>query len=103
MLGLDEYRIRVIEQLKNCQSPKGARDLLEEVDLMLKSSQLSEGTQRKFWQTLASDVEVVAQDSVFLLEKHVAAVLTPVLEAAQKIIAQYRQAAGGDPRVGTLD
>ena len=95
MVGLDEYRIQVIEQLKNCQSPKRAQDLLEEVDLMLKSSQLSESTQRKFWQTLGSDVEVITQDSLFLLEKNAAAALARVLVVAQETIAEYRQSTGG--------
>jgi len=40
-LTLDGYRIQVIERLKSCPDPHGARVLMAEVDAMLGASGLS--------------------------------------------------------------
>lgn len=94
-MGLDEYRLQVIESLKNCQTPGRARELLAEVDLVLKSSQLSAGTQGMFWQTLSSDLDLITQDSPLLLEKQAAAALIAVVAVAQRMIVQYQRGGGG--------
>jgi hypothetical protein len=90
-MGLDEYRIQVIEQLENCRSFGRARELLAEVDLVLKGSGLSEGIQRVFWQAISSDLDVVLQESPLLLEKRAADTLGPIIAVAQQMIRQYQR------------
>jgi hypothetical protein len=88
-LTLDGYRIQVLERLKGCPDPGRARDLLAEVDVVLGTSQLSPTAQQAFWHSLATDLEVVAEESTKLLAKDAAAGLAMVLAAAQADIAQY--------------
>jgi hypothetical protein len=98
-MGLDEYRIQVIEQLKNCHGFGRARELLAEVDLVLKGSGLSEGIQRVFWQAISSDLDVVLQDSPWVLEKRAADTLGPIIAVAQQMISQYQRGVSGSPSV----
>jgi hypothetical protein len=88
-LTLDGYRIQVLEKLKGCQDPGKARDFLAEVDVMLNASELSPTAQQAFWHDLATDLEVVAEESAGLLAKGAGATLAAVVAAAQADIAQY--------------
>jgi hypothetical protein len=88
-LSLDGYRIQVVEKLKGCPAPKSARDVLAEVEAVLAATGMSLRAQQAFWQGLATDLEVVAEESPRLLEKGRAARLAGVLAAAQADIARY--------------
>ena len=56
---------------------------------MLGATDLSPKAQQAFWQSLATDLDVVAEESTRLLAKDAAAQLTEVIGVAQSDIAQY--------------
>jgi hypothetical protein len=88
-LSIDGYRIQVVEKLKACHDAREVRQLFSEVEAVLAATGLSLRAQRSFWQGLATDLEVVAEESPRLLEKGRAARLAGVLAAAQADIARY--------------
>jgi hypothetical protein len=88
-LTLDGYRIQVLEKLKGCPDPRRARDLLVEVEAVLAATGLSLRAQQAFWQGLATDLEVVAEDYTGLLGKDRAVRLSTVIAAAQADIVKY--------------
>ena len=88
-LSLDAYRIRVVEKLKVCHDARQARHLLSEVEAALAATGLSLRAQQAFWHGLATDLEVVAEESPRLLAKDRGATLKRVLAAAQADIARH--------------
>jgi hypothetical protein len=88
---LEDYRIQIIEQLKAAHGTERARDLLAEVNLVLASAQLSTAAQRAFWDSLHSDLDVLAEVSKEVLGKEAATALGEVAAAAQGAVLKYRQ------------
>ena len=61
-IGIDGYRVQVLERLKNCGDPGKARDILAEVDVALHALELSPRAQRAFWEGLDTDLDVLAEE-----------------------------------------
>jgi|SRR5579862_5072322 len=77
------------KRLKGCQDPEKARDLLAEADVVLGTSDLRPTAWQAFWHSLATDLEVVVEESTKLLAKDAAARLATVIAVVQADIAQY--------------
>jgi hypothetical protein len=90
-LSLDAYRIQVLEKLKRCPDARRARDLLVEVDLSLEASDLSKGAQRAFWEGLYTDLDILTEESTFLLSQDEITLRT-VVSAARADIAEFLDA-----------
>ena len=88
-LSLDGYRIQVLERPKHCPDPGRARGVLVEVDVALRGTGLSDKAQMAFWESLSTDLDVVAQEWAHLLPRHAAITLRAVTAAAQADISQY--------------
>ena len=86
-MTLDGYRHQTVERLKACRASGTAREILAEVDLMLTNCQISSHAQKRFWEALNSDLEVVAQECTRPLGKQAADALS-VISVAQAWIAQ---------------
>jgi hypothetical protein len=85
------YRVHIVEQLKAARGTERARDLLAEVDMVLASARLSTAAQGAFWESLNSDLDVLAEESKGVLEKEAAAALSAVIAAAQGAVLKYRR------------
>lgn len=88
-LSLEGYRIQVIEKLKAVQSPAGAHALIDEVDTVLKASELSKPAQRAFWEALHTDLDVIAEEWAEILGKDAAAPLGAIFATAKTDVRQY--------------
>lgn len=88
-LGIDGYRVQVLERLRNCGDPKKARDILAEVDVALHALDLSARAQKAFWEGLDTDLDVVAEEWTQLLGRERAATLNAIIAAAKGDVAQY--------------
>lgn len=93
---LEDYRIQIIEQLKAAHGTERAHDLLAEVDMVLASARLSSAAQGAFWDSLHSDLDVLAEVSKEVLGKEAAAALGEVVAAAQGAVLKYRQLLQGN-------
>lgn len=89
-MTLEEYRIQIVERLKGFRDPAQVRKLLAEVDLALKSSQISPSGQKAFWDVLTEALDVVAQDAPLLVGVQDAAELVRIVAAAQSGIDLYQ-------------
>jgi hypothetical protein len=88
-IGIDGYRVQVLERLKNCGDAEKARDILAEVDVALHALELSARAQRAFWEGLDTDLDVVAEEWTHLLGREPAATLDAIIAVAKGDIAQY--------------
>jgi len=88
---LEDYRIQIIEQLKAARGTGRARDLVAEVDMVLASTRLSTAAREAFWDSLSSDLDILAEESKVLLQKEAAAVLGAVITAAQGAVLKCRR------------
>lgn len=93
---LEDYRIQIIEQLKAAHGTQRAHDLLAEVDMVLASARLSTAAQGEFWDSLHSDLDMLAEVSKEVLGKEAADALGEVVTAAQGAVLKYRRALQGD-------
>ena len=93
---LEDYRIQIIEQLKAARGTERAHDLLAEVDMVLASAGLSTAAQGAFWDSLHSDLDVLAEVSKEVLGKDAAAALSEIVAAAQGAVLKYRRLLRGD-------
>lgn len=93
---LEDYRIQIIEQLKAARGTERAHDLLAEVDMVLASARLSTAAQGAFWDSLHSDLDMLAEVSKEVLGKEAADALSEVVTAAQGAVLKYRQLLQGD-------
>lgn len=93
---LEDYRIQIIEQLKAAHGTQRAHDLLAEVDMVLASARLSTAAQGEFWDSLHSDLDMLAEVSKEVLGKEAADALGEVVTAAQGEVLKYRRALQGD-------
>jgi hypothetical protein len=90
-ITLEDYRLQIMEQLKAAADAECAREVLARVDLVLGSTRLSTSTQEAFWESLNSDLHILARESKGLLRREVAAALSTVIEAAQDEVLKYRR------------
>lgn len=90
-MTLEQYRIQIVERLKTFREPSQARTLLAEVDLALKSSQVSPHGQKAFWEVLTDDLDVMAQDAPLLVGVQDAGVLVLVVATAQSGIELFQR------------
>jgi hypothetical protein len=88
---LEEYRLQVLEQLKASPGTAWARDVLARADMVLASARLTTATQDAFWETLNSDLHILAEESKQLLGREVATALTVIIDAAQDEVQKYRR------------
>jgi hypothetical protein len=95
-MTLEEPRIEVMQKLKACRDPVQARELLAEVDLALMKSQISVRAQKRFWEALKKDLDVLAQESAVLLGNQAAVALSGVIVAAQATISPYQLTLASD-------
>ncbi len=87
----EDYRLQIIQQLRAAGGIGRARDLLSEVDMVLASARLSRPAQRAFWESLNSDLDVLAEESKGVLGKEAAATLGAIIAAAQGAVWKYRR------------
>ena len=80
---LEDYRIQIIEQLKAAGGTVRARDILADVDMVLATATLSTAAQGAFWESLNSDLDILAEESKGVLGKEAAAALGAIIAAAQ--------------------
>lgn len=95
VMTLEEYRIQLVQRIRDCSSPAEACSLIGEGDLVLAQSQLSERTQRLFWSNLHADLEVLREDLIGVPERAGRSVRGAVLVAAQVAITQHQNALAG--------
>lgn len=88
-LSLEGYRIQVIEKLKVMQDPERAHDLIDEVDTVLKATNLSKAAQRAFWEALHTDLDVIAEEWSEIVGKAAAAALGAILATAKTDVRRY--------------
>lgn len=93
-MTLEEYRIQIVDKVRNLRDPARARSLLEEVDLVLTSSRLTSTTAKRFWEELHSDLQVIADEASRLLQRAEGIALRTVVSAAQSVIAQHLEPSG---------
>jgi hypothetical protein len=93
---LDEYRIKIIERLKDCRDTAAARHIMAEADLVLMNSRLTRLTQDKFWESLYEDLDVLIEETRFMTDRESGVKLSTVVVAAQARIARYRERIAGD-------
>jgi hypothetical protein len=93
---LEEYRTKVIERLRSCRDTAAARHILAEADLVLVNSRLTSLTLDKFWETLLEDLDGLAEDARFMMDREAGAKLSAVVVAARARIARYRERIAGD-------
>ena len=98
---LEDYRIQIIEQLKAAPGTDRAHDLLAEVDMVLASARLSTAAQGAFWDSLHSDLDMLAEVAKEVLGKEAAAALSEVVTAAQEAVLKYRQLLQGNKASST--
>ena len=90
-ITLEDYRLQIMEQLKAAPGAAFARDVLARVDLVLGSARLSTATVEAFWESLNSDLHILAEESKGVLGREVAAALGAVIDAAQGEVLKYKQ------------
>jgi hypothetical protein len=95
-LNLEDYRLEVVEKLKACQDPDRARGLLSEVDLALMNAQVSARAQKRFWEALNSDLDVLARGSAVRLDRGAVTTLDRIIFAAQAAIVLYHLSIASD-------
>ena len=98
---LEDYRIQIIEQLKAARGTVRARDILADVDMVLATAGLSTAAQGAFWESLNSDLDILAEESKGLLGKEAAAALSAVIAAAQSTVWKYRRLLQSDEAKST--
>jgi hypothetical protein len=89
-MTLDEYRSQVVARLRGCRDSLEVRGLLGEVDLFISQSRISDRARKTFWETLSSDLDIVAQASTDLMTQQAATALRALIAAAQTAIAQHQ-------------
>ena len=87
----EDYRTQIIEQLKAARGTARAHDILAEVDMVLASAGLSMAAQGAFWESLNSDLDILAEEWKGVLGKEAAAALGAVIAAAQGAVLRYRR------------
>ena len=95
-MTLEEFRIHLLRTLKDCRDPGDARVLLAGAYLLLSDSRICDHTQKAFWKALSNDLDVIAQESMLVLEKQSAADFSTVVTVAQAEIARYRGSTSPD-------
>ena len=88
-LSLEGYRIQVLEKLKALGDPQRARDLIAEVDVVLRATDLRRPAQRAFWEALYTDIDVLTEEVTTVLRKDLAAELAGIIDAAKTEIRRY--------------
>jgi hypothetical protein len=89
-MTLDEYRLQMLQRIRDCDFPDGARDLIAEARLFLAQCRLNETTLRAFWSNLRADLEVLSEDLVGVPERSGRSQRGAVLAAAQVAIVQLQ-------------
>ena len=98
-MTLDDYRAQTIQRLRTLTDAKQTSALVSEVQLLLKSMDVSAPTRLEFWQLFRRDLEMVAQE-LPRLEKSRAAILREVIFAAREAIRVYETEATGKAQGG---
>jgi hypothetical protein len=88
-MALGEYRIQLLDRLKECSSPAKALELMDEARLLLAQSQLSEATLQKFWTDLREDLQILVESASDLRERGPRAVRISVMTVARLAIVDY--------------
>lgn len=86
-MTLEEYRVLILEQLRQCKDAKTARNLLADADLFLRNSRLTQITQDRFWETLEDDLMIIADEAKKIQGS---AALGAVVEAARARVHRFR-------------
>lgn len=89
-MTLDEYRIQLVEQIKQLRDEPATRRLINEANAALQDSKISSRAQEEFWQDLNGDLENARRKAETVLERQAAASLSQVIAAAQAAIAQHQ-------------
>jgi hypothetical protein len=98
-MTLEEYRIQLLNRLKECSSPAKALELVDEAALVLAQSQVSENTLRKFWTDLREDLQMLVDESApDLGERGSRAVHIAVMTVARLGVADYLNQLDERPR-----
>ena len=97
----EDYRIQIIEQLKAARGTARTHDILAEVDMVLASAGLSTAAQGAFWESLNSDLDILAEEWSGVLGKEAAAALSAVIAAAQSAVLRYRRLLESDETQST--
>jgi hypothetical protein len=96
-MTLEEYRIQLVDRLKQCSSPAKALELVDEAALVLAQSQVSENTLEKFWTHLREDLQILVENASDLREPGPRAVRIAVMTVARLAIADYLNQLGERP------
>jgi hypothetical protein len=97
-MTLEEYRIQLLNRLKECSSPAKALELVDEAALVLAQSQVSENTLRKFWTDLREDLQMLVESAPDLGERGSRAVHIAVMTVARLGVADYLNQLDERPR-----
>ena len=93
---LDGYRDKVIDRLKGCRGATAARHILAEADLVLMNGHLTSLALDKFWEKLREDLDRVAEDARFMMDREAGVKLSTVVAAAQARVVRYRERIAAD-------
>lgn len=102
-MTLEEYRVVILEKLRQCKDAKTARSLLADADLFLRNSRLTQLTQDKFWETLEDDLMIIADEAKQLQDPKASAALGAVVEAARARAHRFRARHGDHHEVRKVE
>ena len=103
-MTLDEYRLRLLDRLKACSGPAGARELVAEAQMVLAHSALTQRSLDQFWSGFRNDLQYLLEGAEALREREARATLGSAIAAAQGAIDQFHKpAADGSSSSGSLN
>jgi hypothetical protein len=89
-MTLDEYRLQMLQRIRDCSFPDRARDLIAEARQFLAQSRLNEPTLRALWSNLRADLEVLSEDLIDVAERSGRSQRGAILAAAHVAIVQLQ-------------
>ena len=89
-MSLDEYQVKLIQQLKNCRDNATVRALLAEAERVVMKGMSSVMARERFWKTLEEELDAIAEGARFLSDREAGVKLTAAVLAARARISRYR-------------
>ena len=89
-MTLEEYRLQVLQQVRDCVGTAKAVELVTEVHLILSQSQLTARTLETFWSQLRADLDVLTEELMHTLEGADRTARGSILTAAQNAVMLHQ-------------
>ena len=89
-MTLDEYRLQIVQQIRDCASPVRGVELVTEAHLILSQSQLTVRTLQMFWSQLRADLDVLTEELMHTPDSVARTVRGSILTAAQNAVTLHQ-------------